>query len=62
MADYGKLDETDITNLQNWGWEFIQYGPSEWGWHKFDGEGNCIAQQGDKTWENDIEMMHRDPL
>ena len=35
------------------GWGFLQIGPDEWTWLKFDTNGNRIAQGGDETWAAD---------
>lgn len=45
-----------MTELKKLGWEFMQTGPEEWQWMKFNPEsGAVIAVQGDETWKKDRE-------
>lgn len=53
-------DESSLSqSLERMGWEFLQYGPSEWQWIKFDADGRRVAIQGDATWRSDHETISK---
>ena len=53
MTD-ARFTPAELDALERLGWEFMPYGPTEWGWIKFDDDGHVVGQGGDDTWERDL--------
>lgn len=54
-----RLTKAEIAGLEANGWDFLPYGPNEWGWMKFDESGKRIASQCDATWNSDLREIER---
>lgn len=52
------VERIDLKALEAMGWEFMQNGPNEWQWMKFDNDGACVAVQGDQTWAQDVRSIN----
>lgn len=46
--------------LRDLGWEFVQTGPEEFEWVKFDRHGRRFAVQGDTFWFHDLKIIGMD--
>lgn len=52
-----QLSEREIEALKNKGWDFVQVGPDEWSWIKFDSNGWAEAMGGSAIWVADLDSI-----